>query len=235
MASSGRTRKCKNKAGSFCYIYGIYTLTRQRRNISLFVKRAYKAYFQVSHGDQEKKWAFHIVCHNCKEMLRDWTKGKQKGLPFGVPTVWREPKEHLTDCYFSFVNTKSTGKKNWLNISYPSNPSAVRAVLHSDEFPPPVFIGFVSSEDEETKSEEEHIEMEYKRTDTESENSFTESKKALPQQFYQLELNDLVRNLDLSKEAAEILSSRLNEKHVLHSSAKVSFYRKRDELFLSYF
>ena len=34
---------------------------------------------------------------------------------------------------------------------------------------------------------------------------------------------------------AEILASRLNEKHVLHSSAKVSFYRKRDELFLPYF
>ena len=38
-----------------------------------------------------------------------------------------------------------------------------------------------------------------------------------------------------SKQAAEILASRLNEKHVLHISAKVSFYRKRDELFLPYF
>ena len=55
MASSSRTRKCKNKADIFCYICGIYTLTRQRRNISLFVKRAYKAYFQVPLGDQEKK------------------------------------------------------------------------------------------------------------------------------------------------------------------------------------
>ena len=62
-----------------------------------------------------------------------------------------------------------------------------------------------------------------------------ESKKAVPQQFNQSELNDLVRDLDLSKQAAEILASRLNEKHVLHSSAKVSFYRKRDELFLPYF
>ena len=44
-----------------------------------------------------------------------------------------------------------------------------------------------------------------------------------------------MRDLDLSKQAAEILASRQNEKHVLHSSAKVSFYRKRDELFLPYF
>ena len=39
MASS--TRKCKNKANSFCYICGIYALPRQRRNISFFVKRAH--------------------------------------------------------------------------------------------------------------------------------------------------------------------------------------------------
>ena len=81
MASS-RSRKCKNKGDAFCYICGVYTFSRQRRNISLFVKRAYKAYFQVPLGDQDKKWAPHIVCHNCEEMLRDWTKGKRKGLRF---------------------------------------------------------------------------------------------------------------------------------------------------------
>ena len=61
--------------------------------------------------------------------------------------VWREPKEHLTDCYFCLVNTKGIGKKNQLNISYSSIPSAIRLVLHSDEFPPLVFNGFVSSKD----------------------------------------------------------------------------------------
>ena len=41
MASCG-TRKCKNKADSFRYVCGIYALTRQRRNISLFVKHTFK-------------------------------------------------------------------------------------------------------------------------------------------------------------------------------------------------
>ena len=132
MAFSSRTRNCKNKADSFCYICGIYTLTRQRRYILLFAKRAKKAYFQVPLGDQEKKWTSHIVCHNCEEMLRDWTKGKRKGLPFGIPMVWRGPKDHLTDCYFCLVNTKGIGKKNRLNISYPSILSAIQPVLHSE-------------------------------------------------------------------------------------------------------
>ena len=118
------------------------------------------------------------------------------------------------------------------NFSYPSIPSAIRPVLHSDEFPPLVFNVFLSSEDEESGSEEKRMDMEYKKTEMESEDSSTESKKAVPQQFNQSELNDLVRDLDLSKQAAEILASRLNKKHVLHSSAKVSFYRKRVELFL---
>ena len=128
------------------------------------MKHAYKAYFQVPLGDQEKKWAPHIVCHNCEKMLRDWTKGKQKGLRFGVLMVWREPKEHLTDCYFCLVNTKGIGKKNRQNFCYPSIPSAIRPVLHSDEFPPPVVNGFLSSsENEETGSEEERMNMEYKK------------------------------------------------------------------------
>jgi len=80
------------------------------------------------------------------------------------------------------------------------------------------------------------MEWEFKLTDAESEDSSNESKQAAPEQFNQLELNDLVRDLDLFKQAAEILASRLNEKHVLHSSAKVSCFRKRDEeLFLSFF
>ena len=44
-----------------------------------------------------------------------------------------------------------------------------------------------------------------------------------------------MHDFDLSKPAAEILASKLDEKHVLHSSAKVSFYRKKDEHFLPYF
>ena len=77
----------------------------------IIVKRAYKAYFQVPLGDQDKKWAPHIVCHNCEEMLCNWTKGKRKGLPFGVPMVWHEPKEHLTDCYFLFGQHKRYWKE----------------------------------------------------------------------------------------------------------------------------
>ena len=228
MASS--RHYCQNKPDSFCYI----TFLHQKRNITSFVRRAYKVYFQVPLGDQEKKWAPYIVCHNCEEMLRDWTKGKRKSLPFGIPMVWHELKDHSTDCNFCLVNIKGVGRKSRQNISYPSIPSAIRPVPHSDRFPPPVFNGFVSSDEASESEREEFMECEYKETDTKSEDSSFETKLAY-HQFNQSELNDLVRDLDLSKQAAELLASRLNEKHLLDSSDKVSFFRKRDELFLSFF
>ncbi|CAK8674259.1 unnamed protein product [Clavelina lepadiformis] len=81
---------------------------------------------------------------------------------------------------------KSVGRKNRLMPSYPSIPSAIRPVPHSDRFPPPVFSGFIFSEDEEIESEREEVmEMEYKRTDTaESEHSSGETRVAV-QQFNQ--------------------------------------------------
>jgi len=127
---ASRRHECKKycKPDSFCYVCGCYTLLRQRCNMTLFVKRVYKAYFQIPLGDQDKKWSSHMVCHNCDEMLHDWTKGKRKGLRFGVPMVWWEPRDRVTDCYFCMVNTKGVGKKNRHKISYPSIPSAIWAV-----------------------------------------------------------------------------------------------------------
>ena len=68
---AARRRECKSKPDSFCYVCGCYTLLCQRSNVTSFVKRAYKVYFQILLGDQDKKWSSHIVCHNCEEMLRD--------------------------------------------------------------------------------------------------------------------------------------------------------------------
>lgn len=70
----------------------------------------------------------------------------------------------------------------------------------------------------------------------ESDKSSSDAKQSLtPQQFNQSELNDLVRDLGFSKKAAEILASRLQEKNLLHRSAKISYFRKREEMFLDFF
>ena len=104
--SCSRRRSCCNDPDSFCYICGVYILKERKRSITNFVHKVYRAYFGVKLGDQDKPWAPHVVCKSCVEHLRMWTKGKTKSFRFGVPTAWREQKNHFDDCYFCVVDLK---------------------------------------------------------------------------------------------------------------------------------
>ncbi|GLV37563.1 hypothetical protein CBL_20375 [Carabus blaptoides fortunei] len=117
-----------------------FTIPSQRTNISAFVGQACFAYFKVKIGDQDKTWAPHNVCKQCVEGLRMWTKGTRDKMPFGIPMVWREPKDHTDYCYFCTVKTSGYNKKNKCNIEYPNLSSAIRPVPHSPEIPVPAFV-----------------------------------------------------------------------------------------------
>ena len=56
-----------------------------------------------------------------------------------------------------------------------------------------------------------------------------------PKPFSQGQLNDLVRDFNLSKESSEILASRLGEHSILDSETKITFFRNRDDLLLRFF
>ena len=56
-----------------------------------------------------------------------------------------------------------------------------------------------------------------------------------PHPFPQMELNDLVRDLGLSKSSAELLASRLKVKKSLSNSARITFCRNRHEEYLRFF
>lgn len=69
-----------------------------------------------------------------------------------------------------------------------------------------------------------------------SDDDFRGSKPSkLPQPFAQDELNDLIRNLGLPKDASEVLASTLKKKNLLAKGVKVSVYRKREEQFRQFF
>jgi hypothetical protein len=53
--------------------------------------------------------------------------------------------------------------------------------------------------------------------------------------FTQSELNDLIRELQLTKEKRELLGSRLREKNMLESGVKFSWYRNREKEFRKYY
>lgn len=219
-------RKCLNSPDSFCYICGVFTIAKQRTNITRFVKQAYLAYFQLPLGQQDKPWVPHTVCKPCVENLRQWTKGKRKHLSFGKPMVWREPRNHVDDCYFCLTKTSGYSKKTRHRITYPDLDSVTRPEPHSESVPVPVFKE-LSSADSGSDSSAFH-------QDPSRDPDFSHTEKQC-EQFNQLELNDLVRDLGLSKELAEVLASRLKEKNLLQKNTHITFYRNRERNLLPFF
>ena len=61
------------------------------------------------------------------------------------------------------------------------------------------------------------------------------SPSSKPKPFSQGQLNDLIRDLGLSKESSEILASRLDEHGILGSETKITFYRNRDDMLIRFF
>ena len=132
--------------------------------------------------------------------------------------VWREQKYHCTDSYFCLVKTSGFNKKNKSKIEYPNLPSAIRPMPHSDEIPVPLFEQLPPREDLSDAEE---------RSDSNDED-FEIDKDSVHREFDQRELNDLARNLGLSKKPSEVLASRLNEKNLLEHRVKVSYFRTRE-------
>ncbi|GBN57739.1 hypothetical protein AVEN_255025-1 [Araneus ventricosus] len=130
-------RGCVFSPDNFCFICGEYTVKRQQRNISCFVKKVYFAYFKLKLGDQDKSWAPHKVCRRSEEDLRLRFKGKRNSFRVGIPMMWHEQQNHTTDCYFCSVDIRGFNTKNKKNIFYPNLISAIRPVPHTSDIPVP--------------------------------------------------------------------------------------------------
>ncbi|KAJ4425821.1 hypothetical protein ANN_27447 [Periplaneta americana] len=95
--------------------------------------------------------------------------------------------------------------KNKKDILYPNNTSAIRPVPQGPDIPVPL------------PPESDTLPSPSSSTETESpvDHTYEPENTADDRCFNQSELNDLVRDLNLAKESAELLSSRLKEKKVL--------------------
>ncbi|KAI6651420.1 hypothetical protein LOD99_5227 [Oopsacas minuta] len=58
-------------------------------------------------------------------------------MQFAIPMIWREPRDHYTDCYFYLTDIKGITSKTKNNICYPNLQSTIRPVEHSTEFEVP--------------------------------------------------------------------------------------------------
>jgi len=160
---------------------------------------------------------------------------------------WREPSNHATDCCFCMVLPVSGAitKKKKYTIVYPNVPSALRPVPRGEGISvpePPKEFTIDSDDEDEGESTSGSPES---PASTVPHVSHGRPSAPQPHVLTQDELNDLVRDLKLSTNEAELLRSRLKqwnplEKNVRNSSFRsriqqlVPFFRKEDDLSFCY-
>jgi hypothetical protein len=120
-------RKCLNHPDTFCYVCGELTFKSQRRNFTRLIKKCCELYFGCKIGDQDKYWALHIFCVTCVRLLTGWVNGSRH-MPFTVPVVWRQAKDHSLDRYFCLTNITGITSTSKHTVKYPNVPSAMRCV-----------------------------------------------------------------------------------------------------------
>jgi hypothetical protein len=145
------------------------------------------------------------VCSVCVEELKQWSKGKKKYFRFGVPMIWKEPRNLSDDFYFCSCNVQGYNSKNRKDIFYPNLPPAIRPVPHGPGIPMPVPPEILEDTPVDSDKEDTDSDQDFQRDPCSTE----------PQLFSQRELNDLVRDLGLPKDSAEVLGSRLKSKNLL--------------------
>ncbi|XP_076329702.1 uncharacterized protein LOC143235432 [Tachypleus tridentatus] len=212
-------RQCRNSRDTFCYICGEYTLVHQRSSMTALVKKAYHLYFSCKIGDQDQEWAPHICCATCAVCLRVWLRGTRKIMPFAVlKMIWREQKDHVTDCYFCLTNVSGISAKNKKSIEYSNLPSAMRPVSRNDSLSIP-------KPPEEWTLDKPNEETAMQGTGSDIEPDFEACFSGDPHLITQSKLNDLVRDLGLSKAKVELLGSKLQEWCLLSPGTKISVSR----------
>ena len=125
-------------------------------------------------------------------------------MKVAISRIWREPTNHTKDCYFCMVDpSKRRTGESASAIAYSSIPSSIALVPHSYQLPVPIPTRCQDpvSADESTTDEDDITIDDYVL------NSNLEEKK--PYYPNQKDLNDLIRDLGLTKSNTELLTSRL--------------------------
>ena len=115
------------------------------------------------------------------------------------------------------------------------SPKEERLVLSCAEVPAPVFTSLpdLTADEMLLEAMDDSDSSDSSISSSSSMTAAASSLIAKPKPFSQGQLNDLVRDLGLSKKSSEILASRLGEHGMLYSRTNITFYRDRDDLWIN--
>jgi hypothetical protein len=185
------SRECVNSQK----VCGEFTSKSQTKYITPVLKKSHELYFGCKVGDQDKSWAPHSCSSRYSRLLRGWLIGTHQSMLFAIPMVWREYEDHLTDCCCCLTKIDDHNFKSKHTKFYPNIPSALRPVEHDDSLPnpkPPQQWALHKEEPTSNSPEDE--------TGPSCSNVDPDFPELTVRHFTsQSELNDLVRDLNLSK------------------------------------
>ena len=187
-------RVCVNHQDNFSYICGQYTHKQQCKNITKSIQLAYKYYFDNKLGDQE--WPPHVCCAlgtQCYQL--EWMV---KEKLFRSRSPWFSVNQKIASTIVIFVwqilldsQRKTNQRSHTQTVNLQENQYLMMKQIHH-EFHQQIWLTLVP-----LKS----LLGEGGMCVRDADNS--------PHLLGQAELNNLVRDLELTKEKAELLGSRL--------------------------
>ena len=205
----------------------VVTFKSRRPSFTPLIKKCHEHYFSCKVGDQDKSGVAHFCCVTCARLLMVWAK-VSRCVPFIIPMVWRELTDHVSCCYFFLTGITGVTAKSKHTVQYPTLLYVMRPLPQIVELPvpnPPTNMMLSDSESSDEDVGQANNSMDCDRTFAGACSSNE------PHMLTQGDLNDIFRDLKLSKKQTELLGSRLKGWNLLRQDTKVCFYRGRHEEF----
>lgn len=177
---------CKINPNYFCYVCGQYIIAKNGNTIT----DNFKLNVEI------KRHTPHIFCRSCSTLLYRWSNGEKAYLSFKKPMIWREPFDHMTDCYFCVTNVTGINSKNKHTIKYAEVLSVTKPVSRDRNEEGPVPPGLSSSNSSQPSVEIQNCGSSFSAFENSEEQHL----------ITQCELNDLIRDLNLPIHKSELLA-----------------------------
>ena len=196
------------------------------------MKKAYGLYFNREVANLDKNNVPNYYCSYCLRYLLGWLKGVPMSMEFAVPMIWKEQQNLVDDCYFCF--TQLSSGINWYKKRKFDSPQ--RPLPHSKILPAPI----LPEQEKESAYEESKMIVEDQcepMLDKNDDEIETEAEVPTllgsmePKLMCQKDLNDLCRDLELTKDKSQLLGSRLKQWNLLHADTRTSFLKYREKEF----
>lgn len=251
---------CGKNVDRFCVMCGRFIAGNKVKNFTKQISASFCQIFGIEPLTLENSWVPKVICGSCEMRVRFRATGNMSTAFFHSPMIWQKSVNHPTDCYFCQnykfgLNSKSPMKYvETASVRFPvliqdlnqniqmdygdDSEQRMKSESHYNAESMEVDEG---AEDSETASNFNEIgsinQQETNETSDEDnlEESDEEDFKSPSGKLNQDDLNDLCRDLKLSKNKSELLASRLKEFGCLEKGTKISVYRNRDLPYSAHF